>query len=350
MRVPWKPVAILTSITTVLLSLLLLPACCCVKGPLAPAIGPAKTEMPLIGSEQIPTPTEAAAKAPTQAFMRNVWFHIDQDAYLDIHTLRGEMVSKTPGAPLNFDNKTSFVLKVDTGTIGMRSASLDVLMNCYIFGYPNPPLRNLHVEPSGRQLKQSGIIHKIVDIPFTMWADVSASNGMIRIHPTKIDICGINGIGLLKAVGMTMEKMLKLPKERGISAQGNDLLLDPNHALPPPQVELHLVDVRIEGDELVQIFDAGRHLPELVLPHPEEKNTMYYRGGTLRMGKLLMIDADMQVVDTDPSDPFDFMIDRYNDQLVAGFTRNQPNYGLFVFMRDFNDVGKPMRPGERGVP
>jgi len=350
MRVPWKPVAILTSITTVLLSLLLLPACCCVKGPLAPAIGPAKTAMPLIGSEQIPTPTEAAAKAPTQAFMRNVWFHIDQDAYLDIHTLRGEMVSKTPGAPLNFDNKTSFVLKVDTGTIGMRSASLDVLMNRYIFGYPNPPLRNLHVEPSGKQLKQSGIIHKIVDIPFTMWADVSASNGMIRIHPTKIDICGINGIGLLKAVGMTMEKMLKLPKERGISAQGNDLLLDPNHALPPPQVELHLVDVRIEGDELVQIFDAGRHLPELVLPHPEEKNTMYYRGGTLRMGKLLMIDADMQVVDTDPSDPFDFMIDRYNDQLVAGFTRNQPNYGLFVFMRDFDDLGKPMRPGERGVP
>jgi len=350
MRVPWKPVAILTSITTVLLSLLLLPACCCVKGPLAPAVGPAKTEMPLIGSEQIPTPSEAAAKAPTQAFMRNVWFHIDQDAYLDIHTLRGEMVSKTPGGPLNFDNKTSFVLKVDTGTIGMRSASLDVLMNRYIFGYPNPPLRNLHVEPSGKQLKQSGIIHKIVDIPFTMWADVSASNGMVRIHPTKIDICGINGIGLLKAVGMTMEKMLKLPKERGISAQGNDLLLDPNHALPPPQVELHLVDVRIEGDELVQIFDAGRHLPELVLPHPEEKNTMYYRGGTLRMGKLLMIDADMQVVDTDPSDPFDFMIDRYNDQLVAGFTRNQPNYGLFVFMRDFDDLGKPMRPGERGVP
>jgi hypothetical protein len=350
MQVPWKPVAVVTSITTVLLSLLLLPACCCVKGPLAPAIGPAKTEIPPIGTEPIPTPSEAAAKAPTQAFMRNVWFHIDQDAYLDIHTLRGEMVSKTPGAPLNFDNKTSFVLKVDTGEIGMRSASLDVLMNRYIFGYPNPPLRNLHVETSGKQLKQSGIIHKIVDIPFTMWADVSASNGMIRIHPTKIDICGINGIGLLKAVGMTLEKMLKMPKERGISAQGNDLLLDPNHALPPPQVELHLVGVRIEGDELVQIFDAGRHLPELVLPHPEEKNTMYYRGGTLRMGKLLMVDADMQVVDTDPSDPFDFMIDRYNDQLVAGFDRNQSNYGLFVFMRDFDDIGKPLRPGERRVP
>jgi hypothetical protein len=349
-NVPWKPIAILTTTASILLLLLLLPACCCVKGPLAPAIGPAKSEIPPIGTEPIPTPTEAASNAPTQAFMRNVWFHIDQDAYLDIHSLRGEMVSKTPGAPLNFDNKTSFVLKVDTGKIGMRSESLDVLMNRYIFGYPNPPLRNVHVEMAGKQLKQSGIMHKVVDIPFTMWANVSASNGQIRIHPTKLDICGINGLGLLKAVGMSMEKMLKLPKDRGIAAQGNDLLLDPNHALPPPQVELHLVDVRIEGDELIQIFDAGRHLPELPLPHPEEKNTMYYRGGTLRMGKLLMVDADMQVVDADPSDPFDFFIDRYNDQLVAGFVRNQSNYGLLVFMRDFMDVGKPPRPGERRVP
>jgi len=349
-QVPWKPIAILTTISTLLLSLLLLPACCCVKGPLAPIAPAAAPVISPMGAGAMPTPSEAASKAPTQALMRNVWFHIDQDAYLDIRSMRGEMVSNTPGEPLNFDNKLSFVMKVDTGTIGMRSASLDVLMNRYIFGYPNPPLRNLHTEIVGKQLKQSGIMHKVVDIPFTMLANVSADHGLVRIHPTRIDICGINGIGLLKAVGMTMEKMLKLPKGRGITAQGNDLLLDPNQALPPPKVELRLVDVRIERDELVQFFDAGRHLPELVLPHPEEKNTMFYRGGTLRMGKLLMVDADMQVADTDPSDPFDFVIDRYNEQLVAGFSRNQPDYGLFVFMRDFDDVGKLPRPGERLAP
>ena len=147
-----------------------------------------------------------------------------------------------------------------------------------------------------------------------------------------------------------MQKMLKLPSDRGISAEGNDLLLDPNRALPPPKVELHLVAVRVENNELVQVFDAGRHLPELVLPHPEEKNTMFYRGGTLRMGKLLMVDADMQVADSDPGDPFDFNIDGYNQQLVEGFTRNQPDFGLLVFMRDFDDVGKPPRPGERLAP
>jgi hypothetical protein len=181
---------------------------------------------------------------------------------------------------------------------------------------------------------------------------VSASNGRIRIHPTKISICGVNGLGLLKAVGQSLEKMIgkDLPKDKGVSAEGNDLLMDPGRMLPPPQVELHLVGARIEGGELLQIFDAGEHRAPLAPPHPEEKNWMYYRGGTLRMGKLLMVDADMQVVDTDPSDPFDFFIDRYNEQLVAGFSRNQPDYGLEVFMRDFGDLGSPPRSGERVAP
>ena len=344
---PWKPIALVA--TTVLLSLLLLPACCCVRGPAGPTTAP-QQRIPPIGTQPIPNLSEAEAKEPTQAEMHNVDFHVDESTVLNIHTLRGEMVAKQPGAPVNFDNKLTFILRVDTGKIGMKTPSLDNLMNRYVFGYSGAPLKSLHVVPEGKQLRQEGIIHKIVHIPFTMWADVSASNGLIRIHPTRISICGINGLGLLKAVGQSLEKMLTLPKDRGVSAEKNDLLLDPNKMLPPPQVELKLVDVRIEGDELVQIFDAGRHLAPLKLPKPEERNTMYYRGGTLRMGKPLMIDADMQVVDTDPSDPFDFFIDRYNEQLVEGLSRNQPDYGLVVYMRDFDDLGTPPRPGERRPP
>src|SRR5581483_736514 len=189
---------------------------------------------------------------------------------LRIHHLRGQMQSKQPGAPLNFDDKTSFVMRIDTAEVGMLTPALDRLMNSYVFNYPNPPLRNLHITMQGKQLVQSGIIHKIVDIPFTMWADVSASNGMIRIHPTKISICGINGLGLLKAVGTNLEKMIgkELPHEKGVSADKNDLLLDPNKMLPPPQVELHLADVKVQGDELMQFYDAGGHEADLPLPHP----------------------------------------------------------------------------------
>lgn len=350
MRASWKPVAAITAAVVVVLSLLFLPACCCVKGPSSPVAGPS-TDVPPVGKAEFAVPSEAEQRGPTQTQMQNVDFRLSPSITLKIHRLRGDMESKQAGAPLNFDNKMSFVLRIDTGEIGLTTPSLDALMNGYVFNTKNSPLRNLHITTAGKQIKQEGIIHKIVDLPFTMWADVSVSDGRLRLHPTKIDICGVNGLGLLKALGQSLEKMIgkDLPKEHGVTAEGNDMLLDPEKMLPPPETKLHLVDAHTEGDELVQVFDAGQKLAPLAVPH-EEKNYMYFRGGTLRMGKLLMVDADMEVGDTDPSDPFDFFLDRYNEQLVAGFTRNQENYGLLVYMRDFDDVGKPAKPGERLAP
>lgn len=331
---PWRAAAIVASSVAVLLALFLLVRETGVSSMNAPPV----SHIPPIGTVRLPDFSEARAKAPTQAFFRNVWFYLDETMFLDIHELRGEMQAKKAGAPLNFDDKRSFVMRVDTGTIGMKSASLDKLMNRYIFGYPNPPLRDLHITIAGRQLQQQGIMHKGIDISFTLLADVSADHGLIRLHPTKISVHGINGMSLLKVFGLNLQKMLKMPVERGIRAEGNDLLLDPNRVLPPPEVELHLVGVHTAGDELVQVFDAGRHFPRLALPKADEKNVMYFRGGTLRMGKLLMIDSDMEVVDIDPGDPFEFFIDRYNDQLVAGHERNLASYGLLVHMKDWGKL------------
>ena len=83
---------------------------------------------------------------------------------------------------------------------------------------------------------------------------------------------------------------------------------------------------------------------------------MYYRGGTLRFGQIYMIRANLQIVDADPSDPFDFDLTQYAKQLVAGYSRNQPDGGLLVVMPDFHDVdrspvplpdvpGAPWQPG-----
>jgi len=62
---------------------------------------------------------------------------------------------------------------------------------------------------------------------------------------------------------------------------------------------------------------------------------MYYRGGVLRFGKLTMSDADMELIDQSPADPFDFFQDRYNDQLVAGYSKNTRDHGLKVYMPDY---------------
>src|SRR4029078_7220081 len=108
---PWKPIAIVMTVVAVLLSLLLLPACCCLrKGmPAAKLPEPPPSRIPEIGSQDIPTPTEAQSRAPTEAMMRNVDFHIDAVTVMHIHSLRGQFVSKVAGRPVNFDNKNEFV-------------------------------------------------------------------------------------------------------------------------------------------------------------------------------------------------------------------------------------------------
>lgn len=65
---------------------------------------------------------------------------------------------------------------------------------------------------------------------------------------------------------------------------------------------------------------------------------MYFAGGTLHFGKLFMVHADMQIVDLNPADPFDFSIDRYNDQLVAGYSKNRPDLGIEVYMPDITRI------------
>jgi len=153
----------------------------------------------------------------------------------------------------------------------------------------------------------------------------------------------------MKAFGISLDKILtKVPKS--VRVQKNDLLIDALAILPPPVIQGHITNIELHEDELLQVFDSNVTPVPLDPPDPNEPNWMFFRDGTLRMGKLYLVRADMQVVDTDPRDPFDFFVDFYNQQLIEGFTRNQPDYGLKVFMRDYSDIGKPSQPGERRPP
>jgi hypothetical protein len=65
---------------------------------------------------------------------------------------------------------------------------------------------------------------------------------------------------------------------------------------------------------------------------------MFYQGRVLRFGKLTMNSTDLQIVDADQNDPFDFFLSHLNDQLVAGTSRNLLDYGLITTMPDYSDL------------
>jgi hypothetical protein len=102
--------------------------------------------------------------------------------------------------------------------------------------------------------------------------------------------------------------------------------------LPPPAIEGHITSIRVEGDQLVQTFGTTPEATTLPQPDTSAAAYMFFKGGTLHFGKLLMLDAEMQVVDLRPTGFFNFDLDKYKEQLVAGYERTLPDLGLEVYM------------------
>jgi hypothetical protein len=144
----------------------------------------------------------------------------------------------------------------------------------------------------------------------------------------------------MRAFGMNLQKILDLSKAKGVTVKGNDLLLDPTLILPPPAIQGHATAIRIEGNELVQTFGSPDAVAPLMPSDTAAPGFMYYKGGTLHFGKLMMLDADMEIVDREPTGFFNFDLDRYKEQLVAGYSRTLPNLGLEVYMLGLDKLGR----------
>ena len=270
--------------------------------------------------------------ALTQVSMRNVNFYVTPDVALRIRHLRGEMRALR-GDAVVFDDKTSFVIRLAYAEIGLTAADLSSLMNSVVFAYPGAPLRRMRVKTSGARIIQTGILHKVVDMPFEITSDVSVTpQGLIRLRPVKTRILGIDGAGLMRAFGLSLEKILDLKKAKGVTVKGNDLFLDPTSLLPPPAIEGRVTSIRVQGNELVQTFGTPAASTPLSPPDTTVRAFMYYKGGMLRFGKLLMSDAEMQIVALGKNEFFGFNLDRYKEQLIAGYSRTTPSFGLEVYM------------------
>jgi hypothetical protein len=279
-----------------------------------------------------------AAPAPVQVQMRNVALHVDATTIVRIVHLRGELISTSPTKPPVFDDRRSFKVRVDSGEIAVDSGALTQLLNHYLFSYKGSPLRDLKVTTEEGRLRIDGELRKGVPIPFSMLAEPSVTpDGTLRLHPTKVNALGIPARRLMSMFGLELSNLISLKHARGARIDGDDFLLDPAALIPPPTIEGRLQSVRIDGDTIVQRFGPGR-LPALKPPDPAAANYMYYSGGILKFGKLTMANTDMQLIDDNPRDPFDFNQDRYNDQLVAGYSKNTAALGLKVYMPDYHRV------------
>lgn len=290
------------------------------------------------------TESREPVEAETQVEMVNVNIHLDPELILRVRHLEGQFVATRKGQPPTFDDKLSYIVAIDSGEVGLSMASMTHAMNTYVFGEPDAPLKNLELSSEGSQIRQKGTLKKGIGIPFEMVGTISATpDGKIRIHPTQMKVAHLPVGGLLKLFGLDMAELINTRKTRGVSVDDNDIILDPERMLPPPQMRGRITAVRVQGDEIIQIFGKEKR------DSPAEQtrsNHMAYRGGILRFGRLTMNNVDMQLIDADPTDPFEFSPEHYDEQLVAGYSKTTASGGLRVYMPDYDKISKQLSPTE----
>ena len=281
--------------------------------------------------------TVQAVKPSVEVDMRNVDLHIAPQIELQVRHLRGRFVASGTRTAPYLDEPRSYSVVVDTGEVAVDLTSLNAIVTRALEqGRSNVRRLQISIDDNGL-LRQKGVIKKGVSVPFDMTASIGVTpDGLIRIHAESTKGFGLPINPLLKLLRVQTDDLIRVEPGHGIRVEGNDLLLDVSQLLPPPAFHGSVTSVRVDRGALIQVFGAGT--PRAISPAADAKNHIYWRGGQLAFGKLTMTETDLELVDEDPKDPFDFSVDRWNEQLVAGYSKTTANRGLRAHMPDYNDL------------
>jgi hypothetical protein len=296
-----------------------------------------------------PVTTASSSTRPGKAVeveMSNVDLHVTADITLRIRHLRGRFVPMDRAERPYLDDKHSYAVAIDSGEIAMDMASLNALMARTLGqGRSNVEKLRISTDPQQRGLRQQGLLDKGIKVPFDVKGGVEATpDGRILLHAAAVRGFGVPMNPLMKLLGIEMDDLLKVKPGHGVTVQDNDLILDPQQLVPPPLIRGTVTAVRVTEGAIVQTFGSGERAR--LSPPAVSRNHIYWRGGELQFGKLTMTETDLELVDDDPDDAFDFSVDHWNDQLVAGYSKTTAARGLKAHMPDYNDLKRPA-PGKK---
>ena len=277
-----------------------------------------------------------ASDEHVQFAIRNVIYHYTQPIAVHVFQLQGELLPTKPGATVVFDDKNSFKLALTSAQIAISCDALARVLNENVFSASDAPLKDLSLTSNNNQLIIKGKLHQKGDVPFEATGTLTAEgDGRIRVHTEHLKAAHLPVKGLLDLLGLDIARMIDTKKIQGVSVDKDDLILNPEQILPAPHIQGRVSAVRIQGNDIVQIFGTPQAEN---FAAKQAGNYLAFRHGEVRFGKITMHDSDLIMIDIDPRDPLDFYLDHYQEQLVAGYCKSTPDYGLRAYVRDYSKI------------
>lgn len=274
--------------------------------------------------------------------LRNVSLRVDPEISAHILHLEGYLEPKRQGDPVIFDDIRSFTFHIGAGEMLIDNANISRLKNKYTFNYPDAPIKDVQVEFLPGRIRMSGKMKQVFWVPFSMEGTITPNaEGKLLLTPDKIVAAGVSVKSMMDIMGLTTSKLISVSAERGLSFEGNNVVLDPSKLFPPPKIQGRVVGVEIQQGHMKLRFDSGHRAPKRQPPDLNASNYMHVYGGRLLIMNELQYGAELQMVDQNPSDPFDFYLGEYRRHLKAGYVKVANDQGtLITLMPDYTELGQ----------
>ena len=282
---------------------------------------------------------QSTAGGATRVEIVDVDLRVFADARIHVLRLAGTASSVRPGQPVPLDDKNGYTIAVDGAETWVGWSDLSAILNEYTFDFDGAPVDDLSIDreedaDQRDEVELKGDLGGVLGLRFEIEGRPEVTpDGRIRIRTTSVQALDIPVEGLMHALGLEPADLMGNLRDRGLDFDGDDLILDASRAFPPPRMSGRVRSVTVEeGGMSIVLGDPD------AAPSSGNANHLWFRGGTIRIGRMTQTDADLRILDDDPADRFDFFPDQMNAQLAAGYAKMREDGGLTMHVPDYNDM------------
>jgi len=298
-----------------------------------------------------PTAFKMRSRSGTYMKLSNLHFRLTDEINMQIKELVAEAIPKGTVKLVNFDDVNSFKIDILSGEAFVKTEIMEYIFNNTVFNYDGAPLKNLKMEfiddeeggKPVKKLKLSGDMKLLFWIGFEMIGKMylDREKTLMIIEAEKIKSLGNPYTKpILDLVNLNMEKLLPVPTGRGLTMRGNTIIVEPFKIFPPPQIGGFISEMQITSTGLNLRFTNNFKVNFPPLPVKDVTNYLYLYQGDVKFGKLMMVDARLQMVDMTQKNDFDFYLKKYFSALAVGYSKILPDGSVVAYIPDHRDIAK----------
>ena len=290
---------------------------------------------PKPGPFRLPNPQKIPLNGPVHFQARNIIFHVMDDVHLDVKSVDALLLPSSLSEPVTLDDPNSMKVRMQSGDTSISAEDMSTLLNKYALPRSNLPLRDVKVTFEDGEAHFTGKVHKLIDLPFSASATVGVTaKGNFHLHFNNITAAGILHKKLLDFFGLSIADLAKRDQAHSFHIHGDDVDFPIHILFPAPYFTGYMSSATIVGDRMVQVFGVIK--PFTPAPVPAE-HYIYFRGGVMAFGRLSMQGVDLEMLNKDGDNEFEFSIQNIFRQVLAGYLKNLPDHGLVGYIASYRD-------------